>query len=125
MGLTMLDAPSGNQNWDVLTQEFRLESIAIGHFEHRLQFWSLRHAAGIPFEKLTNDAKSRIQEISVAEAAQRQSQGAILIDVREAEEFAKGHAQGALPLSKGMIEVKIEQHVPDLATAIVCYCGGG
>jgi len=49
MGLTMLDAPSGNQNWDVLTQEFRLESIAIGHFEHRLQFWSLRHAAGIPF----------------------------------------------------------------------------
>lgn len=77
------------------------------------------------FEKLANDCKQRIQEISAAEACQRQAAGALLIDVREAEEFAKGHAANAIGLSKGMIEVKIEQRVPDIATPIICYCGGG
>jgi len=80
---------------------------------------------GIRFEKLVNEAKARIQEISAAEAAQRQSQGAILIDVREADDFAKEHASHALGLSKGVLELKIEKHVTDTATPIVCYCGGG
>ena len=80
---------------------------------------------GTRFEKLVNEAKARIQEISAAEAAQRQSQGAILIDVREADDFAKEHASHALGLSKGVLELKIEKHVADTATPIVCYCGGG
>jgi len=49
----------------------------------------------------------------------------VLVDVREAEEFATEHAKNALPLSKGVIELRIEQHVPDLGTEIICYCGGG
>jgi len=77
------------------------------------------------FVELVNDAKSRIQEVSASEAAQRKSQGAMLIDVRESDDFAKEHATGAVHLSKGVVELKIEQTVPDLATPIVCYCGGG
>jgi len=80
---------------------------------------------GPRFEKLANEAKARIREISAAEAAKLQLQGAILVDVREADEFAKEHASNALGLSKGVIELKIEQQVPDPATPIVCYCGGG
>ena len=49
----------------------------------------------------------------------------MLIDVREADEFANGHAQGAIHLSKGVIELRIEETVPDVATPIICYCGGG
>ena len=45
--------------------------------------------------------------------------------MREAEEFQKGHAAGATPLSRGVLELKIEQAVPDPATPIICYCGGG
>jgi phage shock protein E len=80
---------------------------------------------GSRFQKIVADAKSRVAEVSPQEAAQRQRAGAQLIDVREADEFAKGHAQGAVHLSKGVLELRIEQAVPDADTPIVCYCGGG
>jgi rhodanese-related sulfurtransferase len=80
---------------------------------------------GPRFEKLASDAKTRIKEISAADAAQDQSSGAVLIDVREAEDFEKEHSAGAVHLSKGVIEMKIEQVAPDTATEIICYCGGG
>jgi rhodanese-related sulfurtransferase len=80
---------------------------------------------GLRFEKLCAEAKTHINELSAAEAADRQAKGALLIDVREAEEFAKDHAVGATPLSKGVLELKIEQAAPDPATEIICYCGGG
>ena len=77
------------------------------------------------FKKLCSEAKSRVDEISAPDAAAARSQGAQLIDVREALDFEKEHAVGAVHLSKGVIEMKIEQYVPNPATAIICYCGGG
>lgn len=78
------------------------------------------------FQKLAADAKSRIQEITPADAEREvREKGALLIDVREAEEWNEAHAQGARHLSKGVIEVEIEDQVPDTATPIICYCGGG
>ena len=77
------------------------------------------------FEQLANDAKSRVTQVSPSEALEQQAAGAVLIDVRETEEFQKGHAIGATHLSRGVLELKIEHAVPDLATSIVCYCGGG
>ena len=77
------------------------------------------------FAKLTADAKSRVREVSPQEASNQQAQGAVLIDVRESEEFAQGHAQGAVHLSKGILELRIEEAIPDTATPIICYCGGG
>jgi phage shock protein E len=77
------------------------------------------------FAKLTADAKSRIREVTPQQARQQQQAGAVLIDVREREEVAQGRAEGAIPLSKGIIELKIEELVPDDSTPIICYCGGG
>jgi rhodanese-related sulfurtransferase len=77
------------------------------------------------FAQLTADAKSRIREVTPAQANEEHSQGAVLIDVRETEEFSQGHAKDAIHLSKGVIELHIEQAVPDTATPIICYCGGG
>lgn len=81
--------------------------------------------AGPRFKQITEDAKSRVREVSAAEAGEHQSKGAVLIDVREAEEFAGGHAKGAIHLSKGVVELHIEDAVPNTATPIICYCGGG
>ena len=80
---------------------------------------------GARFEALVKEAKRRIQEISPQDAAQLQLQGALLIDVRETAEFDQKHAIGAVHLSKGILELKIEQHVPDSSATIICYCGGG
>ncbi len=77
------------------------------------------------FIQFTEDAKTRIREVTPAQASEEQSQGALLIDVRENEEFALGHAKGAIHLSKGLIELKIEAVAPDVSTPIICYCGGG
>ncbi|MBA2431999.1 MAG: sulfurtransferase [Chthoniobacterales bacterium] len=78
------------------------------------------------FQKLVADAKQRITEISPAEArAQVERDDAILIDVREESDWRHGHAAGAKHLSKGVIELEIEEQVPDLDRTIICYCGGG
>jgi phage shock protein E len=77
------------------------------------------------FAKLTADAKSRIREVTPQQAHEEQSQGAVLVDVRESEEVAQARAKGAVHLSKGLIELRIEEAVPDTSTPIICYCGGG
>ena len=78
------------------------------------------------FQKLVAEAKKNITEISPAEAeAQTQRGDAVLIDVREDEDWREDHAKGAKHLNRGVIELEIEEQVPDLKTPIICYCGGG
>ena len=78
------------------------------------------------FQKLVAEAKKNITEISADEAqAQTESGDAVLIDVREEEDWREDHAKGAKHLGRGTIELEIEEQVPDLKTPIICYCGGG
>jgi len=78
------------------------------------------------FQKLVAEAKKNIAEISPAEAqAQTERGDAVLIDVREEEDWREDHAKGAKHLSRGTIELEIEEQVPDSKTPIICYCGGG
>lgn len=85
----------------------------------------MKHSEG--FLKLVNDAKSRIREVTVAETGQRMqaNSGVRLIDVREDKEWEAAHAAGAEHLGKGIIERDIEAEVPDKATELILYCGGG
>ncbi|HWL94317.1 MAG TPA: rhodanese-like domain-containing protein [Phycisphaerae bacterium] len=79
------------------------------------------------FLDIVRDAKTRIQESTVAEVKKRKDagEGFVLIDVREQDEFAAGHLPGAIPLGKGILERDIERVAPDPKTPIVLYCGGG
>ena len=78
------------------------------------------------FQKLADEAKAKIQEISIDELNLLVlEQSPILVDVREDEEWEKAHAIGAIHLSRGTIEQKIEEVIPDPETPIICYCGGG
>jgi rhodanese-related sulfurtransferase len=84
-----------------------------------------QHAPG--FLKLVTDAKSRVRECTVDDVKNRLAAGDkfILVDVREDGEYAAGHAAGAVHLGKGIIERDIEAKIPDPATPLVLYCGGG
>ena len=84
-----------------------------------------QHAPG--FLKIVEDAKNRIRETNVDEVKNRMDGGQkfVLVDVREESEFAKDHLPGAIHLGKGVIERDIESRVPDPATPLVLYCGGG
>jgi rhodanese-related sulfurtransferase len=79
------------------------------------------------FLKLVQDAKKRVQETNVTDVKRRMDSGEkfLLIDVREDNEWAKGHLPGAVHLGKGIIERDIEQRVPDTGTKLILYCGGG
>ena len=79
------------------------------------------------FLKLVNEAKKRIKETNVAEVKRRMDAGErfVLLDVREDNEWARGHIPGAFHLSKGVIERDIEQRVADTSTKLILYCGGG
>jgi len=79
------------------------------------------------FLKLVQEAKKNIKETNVPDVKRRADAGEkfILVDVREDNEWAKGHLPGAVHLGKGIIERDIEQTVPDTGTKLVLYCGGG
>ena len=87
---------------------------------------SIPHKVHNPgFLALVADAKSRIQEMDVEQYQGLPRDRHVLIDVREDHEWAEGHAQGAIHLSKGIIERDIETCVPSKSTKMVLYCGGG
>jgi rhodanese-related sulfurtransferase len=79
------------------------------------------------FLKLVEDAKSRVQETDIEgyKTMLIDATPHVLVDVREDHEFAAGHVKGAVHMSKGTIERDIETKVPDNATKLVLYCGGG
>jgi rhodanese-related sulfurtransferase len=79
------------------------------------------------FVALVDDAKKRVREIGVDEvlALRRAGEVFTLLDVREDREWDAAHAEGAIHLGRGVIERDIRKVVPDKATALVLYCGGG
>jgi len=83
------------------------------------------HSPG--FLKLVSEAKIRIEEVSVAEARARLTANpkAVLMDVREDNEWQKNHAAEAVHLGKGVLERDLETLYPDPNTEIIMYCGGG
>ena len=79
------------------------------------------------FLRLVNDAKSRIREVTAAAVREKLKSGQSFrfIDIREDHEWARGRAEGAVHLGKGIIERDIEALAPDPEDEIVLYCGGG
>jgi len=72
--------------------------------------------------RLANEARTRIKEISAEEAGRLLASGAVLLDVREEKEFRAGHIPGATLVSRGSLESRISEIVPEQSTPIVCYC---
>ena len=59
-------------------------------------------------------AKSGIREVELADATQAIQDADVLLDVREADEFANGHIPGAVHISRGLLEFKLSND-PDLS----------
>ena len=78
------------------------------------------------YQRLVATAKREITEISPPEAVAKAKSGeALIVDVREKEEWDEGHIPNAIHLSRGMLELDIEEKVPDPNALIICHCGGG
>ena len=80
----------------------------------------------VRFEKLVTEAKKHITEISPQDAAAKSQSGeAVIVDVREKDEWDEEHIPNATHLSRATIELDIEEQVPDTNAMIICHCGGG
>jgi len=69
-------------------------------------------------------AKSRVQEVPIDDAEPVIRDADVLIDVREADEFAAGHLSGAVNIPRGLLEFKLSAS-PALQSRdlnIVLYC---
>ena len=75
------------------------------------------------YDALLHELRARTREITAAELAEA---GAVtIIDVREADEYARGAIAGAVWIPRGLLEPKIERAAPDRATPLVVYCAAG
>jgi rhodanese-related sulfurtransferase len=85
----------------------------------------MKHSPG--FLALVDNARQRIRELTIRDVKAMLDRGEPfrLIDVREESEWARGHLPRAQHLSKGILERDIETAIPERATPIVLYCGGG
>jgi rhodanese-related sulfurtransferase len=78
--------------------------------------------------KMIHNAKSQIQECTSKELyskVQNDTLDGIIIDVREDHEVARFYIEGATHLSKGQLEVKIENLVPNKEQKLYLYCAAG
>lgn len=85
----------------------------------------MQHAPG--FLRLVEASRRRIRELGIRDVERMQASGERfhLVDVREQDEWQRGHIPGARHLGKGIIERDVEATIPDPDACIVLYCGGG
>jgi molybdopterin/thiamine biosynthesis adenylyltransferase/rhodanese-related sulfurtransferase len=69
--------------------------------------------------------KSRIEEVDPAAVREQVGNGAVIVDVREPEEWSAGHIPGALHVPKSYLESRIEGAIPDRSKHVVLYCASG
>ena len=67
------------------------------------------------YRELLARVKEEIDEISTIEAHERldSSESPLFVDVRESDEWEEGHIPGAIYISRGRLESRIEGLIPD------------
>ena len=75
---------------------------------------------------LIAEAKSRITEVTPSAVIERQGRGEplVLLDVRDLQEVNLGRIPGAVHISRGNLETKVEAQIPRDAHVVI-YCASG
>ena len=77
------------------------------------------------FRDLLAAAKNEITEIDTTAAADRIAAGAVVLDVREPDEYDQGALAGAVHIPRGHLEAQVEGRILDKTAPVVVYCAGG
>ncbi|HKF27598.1 MAG TPA: molybdopterin-synthase adenylyltransferase MoeB [Candidatus Binataceae bacterium] len=77
-------------------------------------------------KNILDEARSQIKPIDIDEARRMMEKpGTVLIDVREPDEWRQGHISSAVGISRGFLELRVEEKVPDHKTPIIVQCASG
>ena len=74
------------------------------------------------FQNLADAARSRVEEVLPEQVDALLAAGAIALDIRDKEEHDADHIAGSLHISRGKLEMNVEEAIPDLDANILCYC---
>jgi molybdopterin/thiamine biosynthesis adenylyltransferase/rhodanese-related sulfurtransferase len=78
------------------------------------------------FRELLADAKSKIKEVDTQTAATKiDANQAVVLDVREPDEFEQGALLGVVHIPRGHLEAQIETKIVDKTAPVIVYCAGG
>ncbi len=77
------------------------------------------------FRDFLRQTKARIRETDPAGAQVMLSQGAVLLDVREPDEFVQGAVQDSIHIPRGHLESNVENLLPNKQATVVVMCAGG
>src|SRR5450432_1120713 len=77
------------------------------------------------FRDLLSAAKAEITEIDTATASDQIAAGAVVLDVREPDEYDQGALPDAIHLPRGHLEAQVEGKLLDKNAPVVVYCAGG
>jgi molybdopterin/thiamine biosynthesis adenylyltransferase/rhodanese-related sulfurtransferase len=80
------------------------------------------------FQDIMAEARKEVPEVTpqqVNDLVTNNGKSHVLLDVRESDEWRQGHLEGALPLPRGFLEIKVETAIPDKNAPIIAYCAGG
>ncbi|RMH20114.1 MAG: molybdopterin-synthase adenylyltransferase MoeB [Gammaproteobacteria bacterium] len=71
------------------------------------------------------ELREKIHEIEPDEALALQKEGAVLLDVREMDEVAQGSPEGSVRITRGFLELRVEDAIPEKDRKIMTLCAGG
>jgi molybdopterin/thiamine biosynthesis adenylyltransferase/rhodanese-related sulfurtransferase len=77
------------------------------------------------YRDLLAAAKAQITEVDTRAAAERIAGGAVVLDVREPDEYQEGALTGAIHIPRGHLEAQVESRIVDKDAPVVVYCAGG
>jgi rhodanese-related sulfurtransferase len=74
--------------------------------------------------EMVAEAKASVPSVSPAEVKQilDRKEPAVILDVRDPDEFAGGHLPGAVNISRGTLEFRVRDKLPDRGAKIIVYC---
>ena len=69
--------------------------------------------------------KQQVEEVDPAQVSEHLGNGIVLVDVRDSEEWDRGHIPGAVHVPRGYLESRIDGAVGDRDRRVVLYCASG
>jgi sulfur-carrier protein adenylyltransferase/sulfurtransferase len=78
------------------------------------------------FRELLATTKSQIREVDTATADElRREPGAVVLDVREPDEYEQGAIPGAVHIPRGTLEGSVENRIADKSAPVIIHCASG
>jgi rhodanese-related sulfurtransferase len=105
-----------------------MRTLSLSMPEHLTEALRVNMSGGVSVAQLLSEAAAEVPFMSMDEVKSRVAAGAndfIVLDVRERDSFDAGHIPTAKHLPRGLLELKVNEALPDPTVRIVTYCDYG